>query len=98
MKQLLQEAGVTRVKGDMCEFDMFQHDGSGVGRIKKSTGFATNSKFIADQLAVACKGHHRHIQLVSGRAKRAEIYPEKLCRAIVKGLIDQHKLWVPKDP
>ena len=50
---------------------------------------ATNFSFIAEKLAVACKGHHRHIQLVSGRAKRADIYPKKLCRAIVKGLIEQ---------
>ena len=31
----------------------------------------------------------RHITLIGGRAKRAEIYPEQLCREILLGLIDQ---------
>ena len=34
---------------------------------------------------------HRHITLVNGRAKAAEVYPDKLCEQIVIGLIDQMK-------
>ena len=32
---------------------------------------------------------HRHITLVNGRAKAAEVYPDKLCKEIVKGLVEQ---------
>ena len=31
----------------------------------------------------------RHITLVNSRAKAAEVYPDKLCREIVKGLVEQ---------
>ena len=31
-------------------------------------------------------GGHRHVQLVGGRAKACQIYPQKLCRAMLKGI------------
>ena len=71
MRQLLAIPGVVKVRGDMCQFDMIQEDGQGIGRIRKSTGFATNSPQIAAQLSRVCQGGHRHIQLISGRAKAA---------------------------
>ena len=51
--------------------------------------FMANAKCIAKQLAQRCPGTHRHIQLISGRAKAAEVYPDKLCAAIVCGLMEQ---------
>ena len=80
---------VIKVKGDMCEFDMYQEDYKGIGQIRKSTGFATNAPALAKTLSRACSGNHRHIQLIGGRAKKAEIYPPKLCEAIIEGLIKQ---------
>ena len=32
---------------------------------------------------------HRHVQLISGRAKACEIYSAALCRAILIGLVKQ---------
>ena len=32
---------------------------------------------------------HRHVQLVSGRAKACEVYPKELCKAIMRGLSRQ---------
>ena len=89
MKKLLSTPGVFKVKGDMCEFEMTQEDGQGVGRIRKSTGFATNAPQLARRLAKTCTGQHRHIHLIGGRAKAAEIYPPKLCKAIIEGLVSQ---------
>ena len=43
------------------------------------TGFMTKSVEIARQLERKCDGMHRHIVLVGGRAKQAEVYPEELC-------------------
>ena len=38
MRKLLGMPGVVRIRGDMCEFEMTQQDGTGVGIIKKATG------------------------------------------------------------
>ena len=73
----------------MCMFDMWQKDNQGRARVKKATGFMTNAECIAERLRVKCKGLHRHITLINGRAKAAEVYPDKLCREIVLGLIEQ---------
>jgi hypothetical protein len=51
----------------------------------------TNSEEIANQLNKRCTKDHRHIQISGNRAKQAQVYPEKLCKAIVKGLIRQMK-------
>ncbi len=37
------------------------------------------------------KGQHRHIALIGGRAKAGEVFPEELCKEIVKGLNEQMK-------
>ena len=81
--------GVQVVTGDMCTLEMMQEDALGKAYIRKPTKFMTNSECIARHLAQRCPGNHRHIQLINGRAKAAEVYPDKLCKAIVKGLVEQ---------
>ena len=49
----------------------------------------TNAVRTARQLATGCPGNHRHIHLIRGRAKAAEVYPDELCKAIVRGLMEQ---------
>ncbi len=66
-----------------------QKDGDGIALVRKPTGFMTNSLEIDRQLERKCDGMHRHIVLVGGRAKQAEVYPEELCKGILKGLMDQ---------
>ena len=53
----------------------------------------TNAHHVGEALAVRCqngmrelKNQHRHVQLVQGRAKGAQVYPQKLCEAIVQGM------------
>ena len=87
VQQLMWMPDVCRVVGNMCMFDMMQEDSEGVARIRKATGFMTNPLCIAERLEVKCDGMHRHIRY--GRAKAAEIYPDKLCREIVMGLVEQ---------
>ena len=60
--------------------------------VKKPTRFMTNAPCIANRLGQRCSGGHKHITLVGGRAKRAEVYPEQLCREILIGLLDQMKM------
>ena len=50
----------------------------------------TNSPCIGRALSLRCKSFHRHIELTGGgRTKRSEVYPDELCKAILKGLVEQ---------
>ena len=52
----------------------------------------TTSEEIANELSRRCYGEHTHEQLLGGKAKAAEKYPEDLCKAICRGLVNQMKL------
>ena len=65
---------------------MTQHDDVGPGLIQKPRGFLTNASEIAHILQKRCSGGHRHIPLLGGRARLAQVYPPALCRAILEGL------------
>ena len=61
-------------------------DGS-KARAKKRASVMTNSRHLADVLRQAqCDGIHRHEQLVGGKAKQCEVYPEKFARLICAAL------------
>ena len=49
----------------------------------------TNAPYIAKRLSRRCDKGHSHVTLIGGRAKRAEVYPDELCRKIIYGYIDQ---------
>ena len=73
-------------------YDISRQNGEGL--VKKPTGWLTNSPYISEQVSKLCSNRwkaakHRHVHLVSGRAKAAEVYPPKLCIAILKGLRHQ---------
>ena len=36
------------------------------------------------------RGGHRHVHLILGKAKAAQIYPVKMCEATIKGL----RMWI----
>ena len=38
-----------------------------------------------------CRGEHEHVHLLQGRAKAAEVYPEKMCQAIVEAYAVEKK-------
>ena len=76
--------GVIKVYGDMCEYNMQQIDNGGLGSIKKRTAFTTNSPEIAKRVARQCAEGHRHIELINGRPKTAEVYPDELCKQILE--------------
>ena len=81
-----------RVRGDMCQFGMKQTDQEGEASVRKRTGFMTNSWAIAERLKRTCTGGHRHIILVGGRAKKAQQYPDGLCKEILRGLEEQMRI------
>ena len=88
VQEVLQMPGVLKVTGDQCQFQLQVNPEEDLNR--KSTSFMTNSSCIARKLAVRCQGGHRHQPLVSGRAKKAEVYPEELCKAVVRGLKEEN--------
>jgi len=92
MKEIMKDPRVYQVIGDMWCFSMSQDDELGEALIRKPTGFMTNAEMIATRLARRCDGGHRHIHLVNGRAKKAEVYPEDLCKEIIRGLRDQMEI------
>ena len=59
--------------------------------MEKPTIFMTNRPYIGEELSQQCDGCHRHLVLIGGKAKRAEIYPDELCRAMLNGLMKQMK-------
>ena len=50
----------------------------------------TNSHYIARQLEKSCAGTHEHQALTGGRADAR--YPQGLCQAICKGLVDELRI------
>ena len=92
IQNILNRRGVQCVCGDMCTFGMLQSDEQGEGLIKKMTGFMTNPPEVARELNQTRPGNHRHIHLFNGRAAKAQVYPEKLCKAMTKGLMNHMKV------
>ena len=59
----------------------------------KPTGWMSNCSEVLDAVAVECSNrnkpaaqHHRHVQLIGGRASAAERYHPRLIKAILRGL------------
>ena len=75
MVEFVAKHNLERLNAHMCCFGLQSSDDGGVGPVKKPTGFITNSKIIRDELSRKCDGLHRHVHLVGGRAKAAQVYP-----------------------
>eukprot|EP00973_Karenia_brevis_P042751 5916416-Karenia_brevis.AAC.1 len=77
---------------------MASNDDRGRGLVYKPTAFATNSPCVAEKLNRTCTNRHkhphnnnlhRHVHLINGRAKAAQVYPVELCQAICEGIVEQ---------
>ena len=94
MQEMLGKEGVFLSKFDFCQLGMevLGADGGKVSA-KKRTSVMTNSRHLAEILRQAqCSGAHRHEQLVGGKAKQCEVYPEKfaelICTALKREIAD----------
>ena len=83
--------GVEKVTCDQCEYGLVTEVMGDTRPARKPTSFLTNSWCIASELDTRCSGNHLHYSLMEGRAKKAEEYPDKLCRAVCKGIIRQQE-------
>ena len=75
----------------MCAIiGMYDYDHQGGGLVKKPTGLMTIASKLAERLERDCSGDHRHVVLIGGgRARRAQVYPNEVCKEIMIGLRDQ---------
>ena len=89
MVELMECLDIKKVVGHMCRYGMHSKDEQGIGMVKKPTGFLSNSEFVRTQLQNKCLGGHRHIALLGGKARACQVYPDKLCRAMLKGIRDE---------
>ena len=89
---------------DMCVFGMtvLQMDEESGEQseqlVVKPTGWATNADEIAKALSKRCDNagrpawqQHRHARLLNGLAKKCEVYPVELAKAIMVGLVNELK-------
>ena len=86
MQPLMSDLGISKIHAHMCRFGMMSEDVDGKGFVKKPTRLITNSEHMGEQLSRKCMGGHRHAQLDGGRARVCQVYPDKLVRAILKGI------------
>ena len=84
--QFMNKYDLTKTTGHMCMYGMRGEDKTGEGPVKKPTGWLTNSEWIKSAMSIKCEGHHRHVQLMGGKASAARVYPDELCEAVVQGL------------
>ena len=94
MVDLVNDTRTHLVETHMCRFGMSLHLDSRSGDhglVKKPRGFLTSARFVAEQLNRKCRGDHDHVQLVGGRAAAAQMYPEELCQAMLRGIARQKR-------
>ena len=94
IKKLLGKNVVIRVSLDQCQYGLISRGAQGEGLVRKAIGFLINAPCIAMQFKRRCfnmsgERKHRHVVLEGGRTKAAQVYPDRLCHAICKGLMDQ---------
>ena len=88
MQALARLDGVFEVIGDQCMFGLVTKSVSGKTLpAKKRTKFLTNIPEARLELGITCDKKHEHQQLIGGRAKKAEIYPDGLCKAMCRTVI-----------
>ena len=68
---------------DMCKFGLQSSDQWGTGLAMKPIRIMTDMPMAHVFLAKRCQGGHRHVQLMSGRAKAVAEYTEKFCQTMI---------------
>ena len=90
MQKMMKHVDVNTYEEDMCQYDMKQLIKGEEIFVKKPSRFMTNSPCVGKELSSKCQGQHRHIELTGGgRTNTYDIYPDRLCRAVLNGLVRQ---------
>ena len=85
--------GVTVAYGDQCPFGLVVPDEQGDSLAQKPTGWMSNCKEILAEVACVCPNDtkkpgeaHRHSTMTGRDMRKAERYPPRLLKAILRGL------------
>ena len=105
---ILQIPYVGRVCGDQCQYGQEVQYGEHIGQpVRKATGFMSNAPKVLERLTRRCAGRDgtcsrskggRHVQASGRVAKDAARYSDGLCRAMVRGMVDEMRsrvIWRP---
>jgi hypothetical protein len=81
----------------MCAFGMTAKDEQGEGLVQKTTRVMSSSDEIIKQVALQCSNRgggrvHRHVHLIQGRVKYAQVYPRLFGKQLCEGIAAQKKL------
>ena len=96
--EMLCHRDVDSVTCDMCAYGMVSEDEHGVAPAQKRTRLMSNSPEVIKRVGRQCAnkdgngGAHRHVQLLSGRAKKCQVYPGAFCQAVCEGVAAEKKL------
>ena len=97
MKELLLRPEVGSVILHMCAFGMTSTDEMGTAPVKKATRIISTSDEVLKQVNRQCANErggprHRHVPLVQGRARAAQVYPRLLGERLCEGIAAQKRL------
>ena len=92
VKQFILENGIESVVTNMCSFGMTAIDEHGEGFVSKPTRILSSSGEVLKRIRRPCTKDHRHVHLIGGKAKAAQVYPRGFCRAICEGVAAQKKI------
>ena len=88
--QISDRSDVGLIVGHQCQYGLETPDLDGRPTpALKPTRWMSNSQCMLNRLGARCPGDHIHQPLVGGRAKAAQIYPDKLLLEILRGMVDQ---------
>ena len=101
IEELMEIESVTRVCADQCQYGQQVITGRLAGQpVKKPTGFMSNASHLLESLRLRCAGQGgrcsrtkggSHVTASGKVAKDAARYPDGLCRAIIRGMINEMK-------
>ena len=92
IEKLASIEGVMRTELDQCEFGLMSEDELGRDPAKKPISLRTNSVEVNRAIGVKCRGGHRHVHVMAGRARAAAHYPVNICKSLCKGKRRQAKV------
>ena len=92
IRRLASTPGALRTELDQCEFGLTSEDEVGRAPAKKPTSLLATSVEVDRAMGAKCRGGHRHVHLMAGRARAAAHYPAKFCRALCKGMKRQARV------
>lgn len=97
MVDLLSRPEVGATVFHMCAFGMTGRDEKGEAPVKKGTRVVSSSEEVLKRISRRCsneigRDRHRHVHLIQGRAKEAQVYPRELAANICEGIAAQKKI------